>query len=57
MKPAEAGMVTAAGVDVVVAEKVTVVVSTFICVVALYVAVTVSWTSVVKRVMLVTWRN
>jgi hypothetical protein len=57
MKPADAAIVTAAGVDVVVAEKVTVVVSIFICVVALYVAVTVSWTSVVKRVTLVMLRN
>jgi hypothetical protein len=57
MKPADAGIVTAAGIEVVVEEKVTVVVSMFICVVALYVAVTVSWTSVVKRVTLVMLRN
>ena len=40
-KPADAGIVTAAGVLVVVAEMVTVVVSISILVVPLYVAVTV----------------
>jgi hypothetical protein len=56
-KPALAATVTGTGVLVVVAEMVTVVVSISILVVPLYVAVTVEWSSVVKRVTLVMLRN